>query len=77
MLRSNIKLASQARILKKLMLNNLKMISIAMLVCDIFGVGVNAADYSRKVMMLTSLMTILGAGLWAGQHEKKYEVPDP
>lgn len=68
MLRSNIKLGSQAKIFKNLLVNNMKMISIAMLVCDIFGVGINTADYSRKVMMLTSLMTILGSGLWVGHH---------
>lgn len=64
--RSNMKLASQAQVFKKLLLNNIKMISLAMLICDIFGLGINSIDYSRKVMMLTSLMTIIGSGLWAG-----------
>lgn len=64
LLKSNVKLANQAQIFKKLLLNNAKMISLAMLVCDIFGLGVNSADYSRKVMMLTTLMTIFGSGLW-------------
>lgn len=59
-------------------MNNVKMISLSMLVCDIFGVGVNTIDYSRKVMMLTTLMTIIGSGLWVSSSEKKlYEVPDP
>ena len=71
-MKSNVKLANQAQIFKKLVLNNVKMISLAMLICDIFGIGVNTADYSRKVMMLTSLITILGSGLWVGHHEKKY-----
>lgn len=53
------------------------MISLAMLICDIFGFGIDTADYSRKVIMLTSLMTILGSGLWVGHQEKRYEIPDP
>lgn len=66
LLRSNVKLASQAQVFKKLLFNNIKMISLAMLICDIFGFGVNTIDYSRKVMLLTSLMTIIGSGLWVG-----------
>jgi hypothetical protein len=72
-----VKLKGQAKIFKSLLLNNFKMISLAMLICDIFGFGIDTADYSRKVIMLTSLMTVLGSGLWVGHQEKRYEIPDP
>ena len=54
------------------------MITLSMILCDILGFGVDSHYYSRKIMMITSLMTVLGSGLWAGhrQEGKKYVVPD-
>ncbi len=76
LLKSNASLLSQAHLLKSIVFKNVKIISLAMLVCDLFGIATDSADYGRKLMMLTSLMTIVGSGFWVGeQKEKKYEIP--
>ncbi len=78
LLKSNVNLANQGKVFKSLLVGNVKMITFAMILCDILGFGVDSQDYSRKIMMITSLMTILGSGLWAGKRQegRKYVVPD-
>ena len=80
LLKSNTSLTSQALILKSILFKNIKIISLAMLVCDLFGIATDSADYGRKLMMLTSFMTIVGSGFWVGARnekimEKQYEIP--
>ena len=77
LLKSNTSLLTQAYMMKNIIFKNVKIISLAMLLCDLFGIATDSTDYSRKLMMLTSLMTIVGSGFWVGaDKEKKYEIPD-
>lgn len=63
--------------MKTIIFKNVKIISLAMLLCDLLGVATDSTDYSRKLMMLTSLMTIVGSGFWVeAEKEKTYIVPD-
>ncbi len=74
LLKSNRSLTNQLGIIKTILFKNVKIISLAMLVCDLFGIGTDSNDYTRKLMMLTSLMTIIGSGFWVGANniENKY-----
>jgi hypothetical protein len=77
LIKSNNSLVNQATIMKNIVFQNVKIISLAMLFCDLFGIATDSADYSRKLMMLTSLMTIVGSGFWVGaEREKKYVIPE-
>jgi len=71
LLKSNTSLKNQALIMKSFLFKNVKIISLAMLVCDLFGISTTSADYGSKLMMLTSLMTIIGSGLWVGSNVDK------
>jgi len=63
-LKPNTNISKQANFLKDYLAKNVKIVSLAMILCDIMGVKVDSADYSGKIMMLSSLMTVLGSSLW-------------
>ena len=64
LLNPNAKVLNQAAFLKNYMIKNVKIVSLAMLLCDIAGLQAGSAEYAKKIMMLTSLMTIVGSSFW-------------
>ena len=63
--------------MKSIIFSNVKIITLAMMVCDLLGIATDSVDYSRKLMILTSLMTIVGSAFWVGaEKEKKYVIPE-
>jgi hypothetical protein len=81
LLKSNTSLQTQGKLLKTILIKNVKIITLAMLVCDLLGVKTDSIDYTNKLMMITSLMTIFGSGLWAANgnnlgKQKTYIIPN-
>jgi hypothetical protein len=49
LLKSNTSLQTQGKLLKTILIKNVKIITLAMLVCDLLGVKTDSIDYTNKL----------------------------